>query len=243
MSQIAMVPPRSRLNISSRGRPRVPSSHGAAPLDHVRTRGLLYRMNHLPQRSFALTLFAALLLACAQEPPVDGSILDRKEIEEPPQAPPPPPPPPDAEQRDFTWIDPANIPADSMLGGLRIEHVNVSRMQSEEYGNPWVGEVRLRGEIEVSGTWKPHFDHPEVDLTCFWVDDETASRIPRIVGDTRVAWFCFRNQPFTRAALGAPPDSGRARIIIDRYQTNRHFSDVYDEAELADVIEKQPPLR
>lgn len=91
------------------------------------------------------------------------------------------------------------------------------------------GRVLFRGEITVSGTFRPHpEDGPQVP--CFTVNAATAKALPRFPADERVPWFCFRNtfqaSQAMREAAGSPKT-----IVIRGFETVYQVTDAADAAE------------
>lgn len=98
----------------------------------------------------------------------------------------------------------------------------------------YVGRALFRGEITVSGTFRPHpEDGPQVP--CFTVDAATARALPRFPADERVPWFCFRNtfqaSQAMREAAGSPKT-----IVIRGFETVYQLTDAIDEAEFVRFV-------
>ncbi len=130
---------------------------------------------------------------------------------------------------------------DSILG-LQVRSVDLS--PAPVIGDSvYVGTVAFSGEVTLSGTTRPHPDHPEVSLVCFDVDEATAARVPRMQGDERRVWFCFSNQEEAIRSLGPPGSRGHATIVVDDYRTVYHFTDVFDTARLVRVVEGRSPAQ
>jgi hypothetical protein len=101
------------------------------------------------------------------------------------------------------------------------------------------GSASFVGEIELHGEYRPHFDHPEVDVPCFWADSASWRKLPRMQGDTRrQIWFCFRNQETAIRQLGATGTRAAATIVIDSFTTHVTRSDAWDEATLVRVTKR-----
>jgi hypothetical protein len=69
------------------------------------------------------------------------------------------------------------------------------------------------------------------------VDSTSAPRLPRFPADERRRWLCFENRDEAARQLGEAGTRGPLTVVIDRYQTVRHFSDAYDTAMLVRVVE------
>jgi hypothetical protein len=131
-------------------------------------------------------------------------------------------------------FDPATIRPGDAVAGLTVSRVDVQRA----YDSTLVGNVRFGGEITLDGTLRPHHDFPENRSYCFDVDSSSVARLPRWPADTRRVWLCFSNDERAAQLLGAPGATRRVRVVVDDYQTVRHYSDAVDEAMLVRVIEQ-----
>lgn len=126
-------------------------------------------------------------------------------------------------------FDPRKIePGDQLLG---LEVVSVEANSVPNYGV--TGKARFRGEVTVSGTYKSQ----EEGTPCFYVDEASASKLPRFQGDERIVWFCFNNPEEAKKAIGSVGTEGKkAAIVINDYETVYYPSDVYDTATLVRVV-------
>lgn len=98
----------------------------------------------------------------------------------------------------------------------------------------YVGRVLFRGEITVSGTFRPHpEDGPQVP--CFTVDAATAKALPRFPADERVPWFCFRNTFQASQAMREAAGSPRT-LVIRGFETVYRSTDAVDEAEFVQLV-------
>ena len=134
-------------------------------------------------------------------------------------------------------FDPDSLHVGDTLGTMIAADLSELRVDHE---GRWVGTVRFTGETTLNGRYHPHFDYPEVQSTCFEVDDVSAVRLPRFAYDERRVWFCFENQEDAARSLGPPGSSGDATIVIDRYATIRSFTDAVDAARLVRVLSREP---
>ena len=135
-----------------------------------------------------------------------------------------------------TQFDPKQIRTGASIGGLTVAAANVTPVDTDV---GVTGSVRFTGPVEVNGSYRAHFDYPEVKQPCFWVDVESWGKLPRAQGDTRIIWFCFENAPQAISQLGALGTQSRATIVIDNYTTNLQQSDVWDTARLVRVVRKE----
>jgi hypothetical protein len=131
-------------------------------------------------------------------------------------------------------LDPATIKIGDTLGGLRVAHVDISKA-AEDMG--YVGDVRFDGEVTISGDRMTHPDFPDVKEVCMTVDSASATRLPRFPGDGRRRWLCFENRDAAARQVGEAGTRGALTVVIDRYQTVRHFTDAYDTATFVRLVE------
>jgi hypothetical protein len=127
-------------------------------------------------------------------------------------------------------LDPAAAEVGDSVLGLRIERVDLHRALGD--GEEWVGEVEFAGDAELTGTYRPHPDYPELQEVCFFADDHSAGRLPRLAYDERVSWLCFSNQERALDLLGEPDAQGPARVTIDGFTYRYSYTDVYNTARL-----------
>lgn len=111
--------------------------------------------------------------------------------------------------------------------------------------------VFYNGEVTVSGKYQELSPNgPFIgEQLCFYVDTDTKYLIPRENGDTRNAWFCFKDQEKAKVAFGiddkkAFADSsveciqGKATIQISDYVVDKLEAEVFDTASLVKVVSK-----
>ncbi|HEY0304603.1 MAG TPA: hypothetical protein VGC44_06510 [Longimicrobiales bacterium] len=135
-----------------------------------------------------------------------------------------------------TQFDAKTIKAGEKFGGLTVATANVAAAQTDVGAS---GAIRFSGQAELTGSYRAHFDYPEVKQPCFWVDVESWGKLPRARGDTRIVWFCFENAAQAISQLGALGTQARATIVVDNYTTNLQQSDVWDTARLVRVVKKE----
>lgn len=131
-------------------------------------------------------------------------------------------------------FDPATVKVGDRIQGLLVEKVDV-----QEFGDSMTGTVAFRGEVTVTGTYKPHPQFPDVQSLCFDVDADSAAQLPRFQNDDRKVWFCLNNQETAVQQLGAIGTTGKATIVIDQYTTIFKPTDVVDGAVLVRVVSKE----
>jgi len=133
-------------------------------------------------------------------------------------------------------FDAATLRPGARVGSLVVESVNVQRTPID---SSYVGTVRFRGEVELSGAT---MRNPDADaatrVVCFEADSASAARLPRWREDERRAWFCFDNQQAARRALGPPSEGVRATVVVDRFTTHRMFTDAVNSARLVRAVRR-----
>lgn len=124
-------------------------------------------------------------------------------------------------------FDPRAIEPGQEFLGLVVVQEEVSQAADRPVS---VGRVLFRGEITVSGTFRPHPEEgPQVP--CFTVDAASARALPRFPADERIPWFCFRNTFQASQAMREAAGSPRT-IVIRGFETVYRLTDAVDEAEL-----------
>lgn len=134
-----------------------------------------------------------------------------------------------------TQFDPKQARPGAAIGGMTVAAVDVKPADSDV---GVAGSVRFSGPAEVEGSYRAHFDYPEVKEPCFWVDVNSWGKLPRARGDERIVWFCFENEDDAIRQLGALGTQARATIVIDNYTTHLSQSDAWDTARLVRVVRK-----
>jgi len=112
--------------------------------------------------------------------------------------------------------------------------------------------IYYRGSVIVSGEYKA-FSPTTFFLgsqLCFYADEETGYLIPRENGDERNPWFCFNNPKKAKKMLGIDSEKifsdekvayvyGKATVKISNYVADKMASEVWDAADLEEVISKE----
>lgn len=93
----------------------------------------------------------------------------------------------------------------------------------------FTGKTTLTGKYEV-------FENSKSSEICFYPSLESRINIPKIYGDNKTNWFCFSNPNFTKKLLGA--QEREATIVIDNYTINAYPGEIFNTAELIQVIRK-----
>jgi len=117
--------------------------------------------------------------------------------------------------------------------------------------------VSYSGSVTVSGKYQEFY--PETLLggeLCFYADNETGYLIPRDPnlwgagnGDSRNPWFCFNNQDKAKKMFGIDDKifsnktikciQGKATVEISSYVVDKLESEVFDTANLDEIISKE----
>ncbi|MEB3277554.1 MAG: hypothetical protein VKK42_01345 [Lyngbya sp.] len=129
-------------------------------------------------------------------------------------------------QTDSNIFDPVEIYQKKRFIGLDVVKVDLHPFGE----NRWVGEVTFDGEVTVSGTYNPNtlIGESQQGSPCFFVDERTENKLPRLKGDERFMWFCFNNPQDILRSLGTVEKS--VEIVIDDYKTIYIPSDVTNTA-------------
>lgn len=151
---------------------------------------------------------------------------------------------PDGGETPANEIRPATVAVGDTVGGLVVTAVDVHPLAGDSA--VYTASVRFRGELELSGVYLPHFDHPDVDALCFHPDSVSALRVPRFAPDPRSSpdqkrWFCFTDRDAAAAAFAPPSQPRESRIRVRSYTATRRFTDAWDQAELVEVLEVGEP--
>lgn len=135
-------------------------------------------------------------------------------------------------------FDPGTLAVGDEVLGLRVTRIAVQPAAPPDSG--YFGEVEFAGEVTVSGRYRAHPEYPaeEASYMCFFIDAETATRLPRFRADERLPWLCFTNTDFAVDELGPLDTQGGATVIIDEYRTVRRRTNAFDTARLVSVISR-----
>jgi hypothetical protein len=137
-------------------------------------------------------------------------------------------------------VKPVDFDAQRIKVGDKVGQLTVADVQLQPAGiePKMAGHVRFTGEVELSGSYRAHFDYPEVKVPCFWVNVQSWNKLPRAIGDSRILWFCFENEAEAIKLLGELGTQSAATIIIDNYTTHLTGSDVWNTARLVRVVSR-----
>lgn len=181
-------------------------------------------------------LYAALILVAAcdrggeqQAVPADTAAADSIQA--------PAPAANDSTMQPGTGFDATKIGVGERVAGLEVAAKNVQPAPKSLLGVS--GSMSFKGEVELAGGYRAHYEYPEVKEACFWADPGEWKKLPRQHNDTRIPWFCFTNKEQAIAQLGPLGQNVRATIVIDEYTTNLQQADVWDQARLVRVVKKE----
>ena len=133
-------------------------------------------------------------------------------------------------------FNPSEVKEGDRIAGLAVASNRTQAAPDTRLGV--TGSVGFAGDVQLSGSYRAHFDYPDVQEACFWVDPSDWFKLPRVRGDDRIKWFCFENKDDAIRQLGALGTDTRATIVIKDYTTNLQPSDVWDRAQLVRVLSK-----
>ena len=137
-------------------------------------------------------------------------------------------------------FDPSQVKPGDRVAGLDVVTVNVQPFENRGY----VGTVKFRGELTLSGTYKtdPSADETSTRTPCFFVNSTSAQKLPRFTNDGRIPWFCFSNPDEAQNLLGPPTTEGQeAIIVVDDYTLTYQPTDAVNTARLVQVEQKPSP--
>lgn len=142
------------------------------------------------------------------------------------------------EQPNYFSFD--NIEVGDEIAGMKIEAINIAREGYIDFSFENVA-ISFSGETELTGTYNYYDDDVAFlyDSVCFDVDEDSYSKMPRMVENDRDPWFCFYDQGKAKEAFGPKGSSGKATIIIDDYAFISYPSEGSDGARLVKVISKE----
>lgn len=134
-------------------------------------------------------------------------------------------------------FDAQAVKVGDQIGSVRVASKDVQAAPTTRTGVS--GSVTFKGPLQLSGSYRAHYEYPQVKEACFWVDPTEWPKVPRVQRDERLIWFCFTNKDQAIQQLGPLGTNARATIVIDEYKTNLQTSDVWDTARLVRVVKKE----
>jgi hypothetical protein len=100
--------------------------------------------------------------------------------------------------------------------------------------------VKFSGKVTITGNYiynneDAAFIYGEVCMEN--LDPISISNIPR-VHPHRNVWFCFRNKEYAQSLFKPQGSYGTTTVVIDNYQVNELGAEIWNTAELVEVIKK-----
>ncbi|NES98589.1 MAG: hypothetical protein F6K32_26120 [Desertifilum sp. SIO1I2] len=132
-------------------------------------------------------------------------------------------------------FNPSQVETGDRILGLEVTSVDVS-----PYLEGYTGTAKFKGEVTLSGKFVANDSHFEgaTGVPCFYVDETSATQLPRFVGDERISWFCFDNPEVAKTAFSENNlVQENAKIVIDNYQIVYAPSDVVNQATFKRIVE------
>lgn len=123
------------------------------------------------------------------------------------------------------------------VGQFLINEINIDR----KFDDDWSGYIIFTGAVEISGRYGEHPAFPDLEVVCFFPDENSVTILPKFVKDERNGWFSFSNaEDDTLLSEMKKSKTGRARIIISDFFYAYAPSDVENSAQLKKIIELKP---
>ncbi|MBS3939829.1 MAG: S-layer homology domain-containing protein [Actinobacteria bacterium] len=98
--------------------------------------------------------------------------------------------------------------------------------------------VAFTGEVIVSGTVTAHDDHEQLgDAVCMTVDAASERSLPRMLQDTRYAWFCFTNSDVAAAEAFDRGTVTEATVATDEFTIHYAPTEMWNTSRLLRVEE------
>lgn len=124
-----------------------------------------------------------------------------------------------------------------IIAGMQV--VSVETTQNPSDPDDYWATVEFKGQAKLEGTYKYNSDHEFLgDNVSFIVDVSSSDTLPKLENDTRYSWLVFKNIERSQEVFGPPGSEGTATIVIEDYVINYYPSEVYNTADLVEVIEK-----
>lgn len=183
------------------------------------------------KKIICIFLLILMLAGCAVKPeqtehpapePTNPPVEQNAEVENPPAK----------EEKESNLFDARKTKAGDLISGMKVAKVEVHNASDEDYD----ANVDFEGEVTVGGTFKHNLDDEFLDHEIsFQVDEESASKLPKLAHDQRYVWFMLMNHDEAEKVLGAPGTEGRATITIKNYGIKYAHTEIWNTAELVKV--------
>lgn len=119
------------------------------------------------------------------------------------------------------------------LGGMTIIKLGGSKSNIPTANSAF---VQFKGKVEVTG--KISYFEPGgfmAEAVCLGdLDEDSLAKMPKIISDTRVVWFCFNDLEAAKK-LRLHTETKPVTVVIDNYLIIYHPSEVYNTADLVEV--------
>jgi hypothetical protein len=132
-------------------------------------------------------------------------------------------------------FDPSELQIGSRFMGLKVTKMDASCETRGDNGE-YLGTATFQGKIIVSGVYDPKYDVEGFENICFDVARQDDLKLPRMWGDPRTPWFCFKNPERTKQLLGTEKVL-LAKIVIDNFTTVHEHKGVINRADLVGVVD------
>jgi len=123
-------------------------------------------------------------------------------------------------------------PGDS-IAGLEIES-----LQAQPGNNPdYSARIKFKGFLSLSGKYK-NYQNDKIlgDNVCFYADEKSEFKVPKLIHDERYTWFCFTNKEAAKKELGPPGSEGEIKIKIADYQIKYAPSQIWNLATFSGIL-------
>ena len=148
----------------------------------------------------------------------------------------------DSIEKDIKATNPSNtsvlfdarkVKIGQQLSEMKINLISIPNPAEDNYS----ATVAFSGRTEVSGKYK-HQSNDELlgNEISFVVDETSQYKLPKLTHDKRYLWFCIANHDEAERAFGPPGSEGKATVAIDNYTINYQPSDVYNMADLIEIL-------
>jgi hypothetical protein len=134
-------------------------------------------------------------------------------------------------------FDAREVKAGDVMAGMTVVSVETGEPYRD---SEYPARVQFSGPVTLSGEYTCYPEDHEflAGLVAFKVDPAEEEKLPRLKHDERYPWLVFSNQEAARI-FGPPGGQGQAKVVIDRYQIHYAPSEVYNQAELVEVVQEE----
>ena len=118
--------------------------------------------------------------------------------------------------------------------------LTIASLEVSEPDAPYLtAHVGFTGEVAVSGTVTAYDDHEQLgDAVCVGSFDPASERaLPRMLQDTRYAWFCFTNSDVASAEVFGSGTETDATVVVDEFTIHYAPTEMWNTSRLLRVEE------